>query len=284
MLIKDKDILSSKTNEETKNLASKPVASKKSINSENMRHAWGDAFDYYLRGITENYLHFHGRATRLEFWGYMCVAGIISLLLHVLASYIEMPMIVYYYLLATLLPSIAVTVRRFHDVNKKAFWYLIIGVAIVICYFFIGFWIIIPFVLWVAVMIRLLSGKTDLSDGLFGMPNKNDEVYDNDNDLIIKKFLKLAILLCVVFFTYSYVLFDNWKKQNEQNMTIDYIFETAHSLGEENNLTKEQQEEVHALVRNMLKSLSGQVVSEKKIKDQIALFIQQIKFPESVEN
>ena len=284
MLIKDKDILSSKTNEETKNLATKPVAQKKSINSENMRHAWGDAFDYYLRGITENYLHFHGRATRLEFWGYMCASGIILLLLHVLASYIEMPMIVYYYLLATLLPSVAVTVRRFHDINKKALWYLVMGGAIVICYFFIGFWAIIPLVLWVAVIIRLLSGKTDLSDGLFGIPNKDDEVYDNDNELIIKKFLKLAIMLGVVFVTYSYVLFDNWKKQNEQNMTIDYIFETAHSLGEDNNLTKEQQEEVKALVRNMLKSISGQVVSEEKIKEQITLIIQQIKTLESIEN
>ena len=66
-----------------------------------MRTAWGDAFDYYLRGITEKYLNFHGRASRLEFWGFMVASGIVFFPLYGLSIYVDMPMLVYYYYLAT---------------------------------------------------------------------------------------------------------------------------------------------------------------------------------------
>ena len=47
MLIKDKDILSNKVNEKV--LETAPTKSK--IDKKNMRSAWGDAFDYYIRGF-----------------------------------------------------------------------------------------------------------------------------------------------------------------------------------------------------------------------------------------
>ena len=74
MLVKDKDILVEDPEKKDGDNAEKSPAPQKpqrpKIKKENMRAAWGDAFDYYIRGITEKYLLFRGRASRLEFWGY----------------------------------------------------------------------------------------------------------------------------------------------------------------------------------------------------------------------
>lgn len=103
-----------------------------------MRAAWGDAFDYYIRGITEKYLMFRGRASRLEFWGFAVAAGIMWIPLYFVGEYAEMPLLPYYFSLATLLPTVAVTARRLHDINKNAALYLIPGAVLAASGFFIG--------------------------------------------------------------------------------------------------------------------------------------------------
>ena len=273
-----KDIQSNKTQKDVVKTPTPP--SRNVIDKKNMKKAWGDVFDYYLRGITENYLYFHGRASRLEFWGFMTVSGMMLFLLNFLGAYIENQLIVYYYILATLLPMLAVTVRRFHDINKKAFGYLFSIVITLASYFFIGIYSMILLIIWGIVIICLLCMKTNFSDGLFGFPTKSDEVFGDDNEKIIKKFFKLAIVIWIAFFAYSYVLYDNWKKQNDQKLAYDYVIEMANTLAQENDLSASQQDKLQNDVRNLLKTLAGQSVSEKQINEQINLFIQQIKTPQ----
>ncbi len=121
MLVKDKDILVEDPEKKDGDNAEKSPAPQKpqrpKIKKENMRAAWGDAFDYYIRGITEKYLLFRGRASRLEFWGYAAAAGIMWIPLYFVGEYAEMPLLPYYFALATLLPTVAVTARRLHDIN-----------------------------------------------------------------------------------------------------------------------------------------------------------------------
>jgi uncharacterized membrane protein YhaH (DUF805 family) len=276
-----KDIKTNKTQNDVVKTPTPP--SKNIIDKKNMKKAWGDVFDYYLRGITENYLYFHGRASRLEFWGFMTVSGMLLFLLNFLGNYIENQLIVYYYLLATLLPMFAVTVRRFHDINKKAFGYLFSIIIPIASCFFIGIYSVVLFIIWGIIIICLLGMKTDFSDGLFGFPKESDEVFGDDNEKIIKKFFKLAIVIWVAFFAYSYVLYDNWKKQNDQKMAYEYIIEMANTLAEENDLSTNQRDRLQNDVRNLLKTLAGQSVSERQINEQINLFIQQIKEPQSLD-
>lgn len=84
--------------------------------------------DWYM-GVLKKYTVFDGRARRKEYWMFFLFNFIISFaisfvlgLLHLglLASMISMV-----YMLAILLPSIAVGIRRMHDTNHSGWWLLV---------------------------------------------------------------------------------------------------------------------------------------------------------------
>lgn len=96
---------------------------------------------YFWRAIVANYANFRGRARRKEYWGFylfwvivfvvLLVAGVTmdEALGHFVAG--ESPPIVTLglvgpFILATLVPSIAVTVRRIHDLGLSGWFYLLI--------------------------------------------------------------------------------------------------------------------------------------------------------------
>ncbi|MEH7400144.1 MULTISPECIES: DUF805 domain-containing protein [Bacillaceae] len=80
---------------------------------------------WYLK-VLKNYVVFHGRASRTEFWMFMLINAIITFLLSLLDNFANTDnMISGIYGLLTLLPLIAVGVRRLHDIGKSGWWYLI---------------------------------------------------------------------------------------------------------------------------------------------------------------
>lgn len=105
-------------------------------------------WDYFWTGITTNYANFWGRARRKEYWGFLLFYWLgISLLalagLAVDASTgnldwgVEFPLratvtLVLPALLASLVPGIAITVRRLHDIGLSGWFYLLIFVVGVI--------------------------------------------------------------------------------------------------------------------------------------------------------
>lgn len=271
MLIEDKDILAEEPRSQTAKKATCPR-----INTEHMYHAWGDAFDYYLRGITERYLKFHGRATRLEFWGFFMVSGIILIPLYILAVYIEMPMLPYYYVLATLLPSIAVAVRRLHDINKKATPYFASGIILALSAFFIQWYALILLGLWSLMLIRLWSKETDISDCLYGLPDETDEVYGDDNIRIIKRFRLNALLLFVLWSARAMVQFDDWSRQVQQIAANDSIMEQIEEVGQKSGLSAQEIEKAKGIMRQTLKSWNGRVVPEDDINKGIANAVKNI--------
>lgn len=86
---------------------------------------------WYLK-VLRKYAVFRGRAPRREFWFFM----FFQLLAVVLISFLErqfaianpeiyMGKVTGFYLLATLLPTLAVTVRRLHDCSLSGWWVLL---------------------------------------------------------------------------------------------------------------------------------------------------------------
>ena len=77
--------------------------------------------EWYLKVVRDNYANFSGRARRSEYWYFRLVSFLIALLLILLMFAIGSPAvyILVIYSLATIVPSLAVTVRRLHDVGKS---------------------------------------------------------------------------------------------------------------------------------------------------------------------
>ncbi len=87
--------------------------------------------NYYL-DVLKNYATFSGRARRKEYWMFTLFNGIISLVLSILGAVVPMLYALsIIYSLAVFIPSLAVCVRRLHDVDKSGWWFLIIFVPIV---------------------------------------------------------------------------------------------------------------------------------------------------------
>lgn len=88
--------------------------------------------DWYLM-VLRKYAEFSGRSRRKEYWMFNLINFIISMLIYlpgiyVAASYENPALIVIYWLysLTLMVPSLAVSVRRLHDVGKSG-WNLLIG-------------------------------------------------------------------------------------------------------------------------------------------------------------
>jgi uncharacterized membrane protein YhaH (DUF805 family) len=89
--------------------------------------------EWYLKVVKENYANFDGRARRKEYWMFVLFNVIISTIL----SMIE-PTVYLIYVLAILVPSIAVGARRLHDVGKSG-WFMLIAFVPIIG----GIWLLI---------------------------------------------------------------------------------------------------------------------------------------------
>lgn len=82
--------------------------------------------NYYLH-VLKNYAQFNGRARRSEYWYFVLFSTIISAGLTVLDIVLGIGFINSLYSLAVLIPSIAVGIRRMHDVGKSG-WFLLIPI------------------------------------------------------------------------------------------------------------------------------------------------------------
>lgn len=113
---------------------------------------------WYIK-VLKDYVLFSGRATRQEYWMFT----LFNIIAFILASIIDSLLfgklfghygpVYFLYGLGVLLPSLAVTVRRLHDINKSG-WFILVS--------------LIPLVGWIWLLILLVT------DGTPG-PNKYGE-------------------------------------------------------------------------------------------------------------
>ena len=85
--------------------------------------------DWFIDCITKNYVNFSGRARRKEYWMFTLFNIIACFVVMLLDSFLELNnILILIYVLAILLPSYAVTVRRLHDTDKSGWWLLLMFV------------------------------------------------------------------------------------------------------------------------------------------------------------
>ena len=93
--------------------------------------------NYYLEAFSK-YATFSGRARRKEYWMFILfnmLFAIVAMILDNLAG-LAIPELGYgpiygLYILAVLIPGLAVTVRRLHDVGKSGWMYFIVLIPII---------------------------------------------------------------------------------------------------------------------------------------------------------
>ena len=91
--------------------------------------------------LKENYCNFEGRAPRSEYWWFALFAVLLEIVTSVLDGFLGtytvtssgkmIGFINLIFLLAILLPSIAVAVRRLHDTDRSGWFYLLIFIPII---------------------------------------------------------------------------------------------------------------------------------------------------------
>ncbi|MFM2101863.1 MAG: putative cytochrome, partial [Bacteroidota bacterium] len=82
--------------------------------------------NYYTK-VLKNYATFSGRARRSEYWYFVLFNIIISIVLGLIGGMLELGFLSNLYSLFIIVPSIAVGVRRMHDVGKSG-WFLLIPI------------------------------------------------------------------------------------------------------------------------------------------------------------
>jgi uncharacterized membrane protein YhaH (DUF805 family) len=86
------------------------------------------ALNYFVK-VLKNYVNFNGRARRSEYWYFTLVSIIISIILMFADSAIGSAegILGLIFSFGTIIPSIAVGVRRMHDLGKSG-WYILIPI------------------------------------------------------------------------------------------------------------------------------------------------------------
>ncbi|ABD56824.1 DUF805 domain-containing protein [Jannaschia sp. CCS1] len=104
-----------------------------------------------VKHVLNNYANFSGRARRSEYWWWTLATIIFQVAAQVvvgavaatgsglLTAIIGIPVLLAY--LAIIIPSIAVAIRRMHDVGRSG-WWLLIGFVPVVGFFVLLYWFV----------------------------------------------------------------------------------------------------------------------------------------------
>lgn len=86
---------------------------------------------WYLE-VLKKYAVFNGRARRKEYWMFVLFNVIVAFILGIIDGILGTTPIIYgIYMLAVILPSISVVVRRLHDIGKSGWWFFIIFIPLI---------------------------------------------------------------------------------------------------------------------------------------------------------
>ncbi len=81
--------------------------------------------------LVEKYSDFNGRARRSEYWYWTLFNVVVALIASAIASVLKAPVLASIWSIAVLIPSLAVCIRRLHDIGKSGWYYLFILIPIV---------------------------------------------------------------------------------------------------------------------------------------------------------
>lgn len=82
--------------------------------------------NYFILGL-KKYAQFSGRSRRSEYWYFALFCALIGFVLGFIQAFVHTTVIALLFQLIVFIPSIAVGVRRMHDVDKSG-WFLLIPI------------------------------------------------------------------------------------------------------------------------------------------------------------
>lgn len=85
---------------------------------------------WYIQAI-KNYCNFSARARRKEYWMFALISAVIVFVLEIIDTLIGVGLFTSLYSLFILVPELSLSFRRLHDIDKSAWWLLIVFVPIV---------------------------------------------------------------------------------------------------------------------------------------------------------
>lgn len=86
---------------------------------------------WYMK-VLKNYVGFQGRARRKEYWMFFLFNFLFTILLSLIETMLGLGGILSgIYGLAVLIPSIAVSVRRLHDIGRTGWWMLLSFIPVI---------------------------------------------------------------------------------------------------------------------------------------------------------
>jgi uncharacterized membrane protein YhaH (DUF805 family) len=125
------------------------------------------SFGQAIKSFFINYVNFKGRARRSEFWFAVLFTSLVSMAISIIApghtelvNGIEIQQssaLANLWPLATLLPSLSISWRRLHDVDKSGGWW---------------FFVFLPIVGWILLLIQFVKDGQPVANR-FGEPVKN---------------------------------------------------------------------------------------------------------------
>lgn len=122
-------------------------------------------FTQAIQSVFSQYATFSGRARRSEYWFFVLFNYVISAALGFLGRYMFLFSILSgLYSLAVLIPSLAVTWRRLHDIGKGGGWY---------------FFILVPLVGWIFLLVWLCRDSQP-GQNAYG-PNPKEPFYEDNS-------------------------------------------------------------------------------------------------------
>jgi uncharacterized membrane protein YhaH (DUF805 family) len=93
-----------------------------------------------------NYVNFSGRASRSEYWYWILFIVIADIVAAIIDQALGMQLVTGLFGLVTIIPNIAIAIRRLHDLDRTGWWILL------------GF---IPLIGWIILLIWYVTKGTD---------------------------------------------------------------------------------------------------------------------------
>ena len=93
-----------------------------------------DPIDYYKDAFFDRYADFSGRSRRAEFWSFYLIHVLIIIGLAIVGPRLSFGFYLFsiiLYSMASIVPMLAVTVRRLHDTDRSGWWYFISFIPLV---------------------------------------------------------------------------------------------------------------------------------------------------------
>jgi len=90
-----------------------------------------ELIEIYKTVVLKKYAEFNGRARRREYWMFVLANFIVGIALGIITGIIRVPFLSVLYSLAIIVPGIALSIRRMHDINKSGFWILVAFIPLI---------------------------------------------------------------------------------------------------------------------------------------------------------